>query len=357
MNTKMDINKKMNMDIKIDIKSEKDENIFSKKDTIPWVEKYRPTSFENIVLDVWNRKILENIIIMKRFPNILFYGPPGTGKTTTIINLIKEYQNHNNEYGKDLIIHLNASDDRGIDIIRNQIQQFVSSKSLFGIGTKFVILDEVDYMTKNAQQALKNLMNLYSNVRFCLICNYISRIERCLQDECINMRFNQLPEKDIIMFLENIVKNEKLNYTNEELNYLQKYYNSDIRSMINFMQTNQNNNYNYKLFDYTTLKNIFIKVVNITDKNELIIFVNSLSIEYNINRKQILLKLIYFLIKEYKLIDINNHIIDNISVDEKSSLIESFMFIIHNENIYEVDYLICYFWYKLKESFSSSISK
>ena len=82
------------------------------------------------------------------FPNLLFYGPPGTGKTTTIINLIDKYQEKYHQKRKGLKIHLNASDDRGIDIIRNQINNFVNTKILFGNGMKFIILDEVDYMTK-----------------------------------------------------------------------------------------------------------------------------------------------------------------------------------------------------------------
>ena len=164
-----------------------------KIDTRPWVEKYRPTQFEDIVLDPLNRKLLENIITQNNFPNLLFYGPPGTGKTTTIINLINKYQDFYNQKRKGLKIHLNASDDRGIDVIRNQINQFVNTKTLFGNGMKFVILDEVDYMTKNAQQALKYLLEINNkNVRFCLICNYISRIDESLQNEFMRLRFNQL---------------------------------------------------------------------------------------------------------------------------------------------------------------------
>ena len=116
---------------------------------------------------------MENILEMKYFPNILLYGPPGTGKTTTIVNLVNSYLKKLNKSSKGLMIHLNASDDRGIDVIRNQINQFVSSSPLFNDGIKFVILDEVDYMTKNAQYALKYLLQSYNkNVRFCLICNY-----------------------------------------------------------------------------------------------------------------------------------------------------------------------------------------
>ena len=100
-----------------------------------------------------------------------------------------------------MVLELNASDERGIDIIRSQICSFVNSKPLFNVGLKFIILDEVDYMTKNAQQALKYLLqNCSTNVRFCLICNYISKIDDGLQNEFIKLRFNQLPKEDIINF-------------------------------------------------------------------------------------------------------------------------------------------------------------
>ena len=149
-------------------------DIMNEKSSIPWVEKYRPSRFEDIVLDEINSNILKSIIEQHHFPNLLLYGPPGTGKTTTIINLIKSIKKNENVDSK-MVIHLNASDDRGIDIIRNQISQFVNSKCLFNSGLKYVVLDEADYMTKNAQQALHNLLETVSgNVRFCLICNYIS---------------------------------------------------------------------------------------------------------------------------------------------------------------------------------------
>ena len=192
------------------------------------IEKYRPVN--EIVLEKNNKIILQNIISQKNFPNLLFYGPPGTGKTTTIINLINEYHKKYYKNSKGLKIHLNASDDRGIDIIRNQINQFVNTKSIFGNGLKFVILDEVDYMTKNAQQALRYLIQQYTdNIRFCLICNYISKIDKSLQDEFITMCFCNLPQKDISCFLHKIIKNEKLNISNKQLKEIQYKFKSDIR--------------------------------------------------------------------------------------------------------------------------------
>lgn len=207
--------------------------------TIPWVEKYRPTSFDDIVLDETNQRILHNIIETDTFPNLLLYGPPGTGKTTTVINLISAYHRRYNQSSKGLTIHLNASDERGIDVIRNQISLFVNSQSLFTEGLKVVVLDEVDYMTKNAQQALKYLLQEFTaNVRFCLICNYISRIDESLRNEFLQLRFNQLPHDRIIQFIQDINIREKVNISHQQLCSIQRLFKSDIRSMINYMQSN-----------------------------------------------------------------------------------------------------------------------
>ena len=110
---------------------------------IPWIESFRPKNFEHIILDPLNKQILKNIIDTYYFPNLLFFGPPGTGKTTTIINLINAYQENKGIKNKDLIIHLNASDERGIDIIRNQINYFVNSKPLFNNGMKSLIFNSI----------------------------------------------------------------------------------------------------------------------------------------------------------------------------------------------------------------------
>jgi replication factor C subunit 3/5 len=140
---------------------------------------------------------------------------------------------------KDLVIQLNASDERGIDIIRNHILQFVNSKCMFSTGMKFVVLDEVDYMTKNAQHALRYLIDMYSNsVRFCLICNYISRIDEGLQTEFLKIRFNNLPKHNIYGFLKHITVSENIPITDKKIEDIQQMYGSDIRSMINFIQCN-----------------------------------------------------------------------------------------------------------------------
>jgi replication factor C subunit 3/5 len=270
---------------------------------IPWVEKYRPSHFDDIVLDPINRKIFQNIISNNNFPNLLFYGPPGTGKTTTIINIINDYQTKHNQKNKGMVIHLNASDERGIDIIRNQIYQFVKSKNFFEVGMKFVILDEVDYMTKNAQQALKYLLQSSSyNVRYCLICNYISKIDESLKNEFICIRFNQLPKTDIYKFIKNISINEKLNLSDNAIDTIQKTYNSDIRSMINFIQLNQNIDIlDYNIIDDTIWEKIHdLLNSKTTSKNDIIKYIRNISIHYNNDIKNIMKNYFNYIIRNKK---------------------------------------------------------
>ena len=266
-----------------------------------WVEKYRPKLFEEIVLDTLNKQILSNIIETQYFPNLLFYGPPGTGKTTTIINLINAYQEKVGVKKKDLIIHLNASDERGIDIIRNQINFFVNSKPLFNNGIKFVILDEVDYMTKNAQQALRYLLQNYTcNVRFCLICNYISRIDEGLQNEFIRLKFNQLPKEKIINFLNNISISENLDLSPKTLSSIQNLYKSDIRSMINFIQSNQNiKAESLNIIDNDVWIILLNKILNGEKIDIINSFIHSISIDYNIDKKNIIKDFLNYIIKNY----------------------------------------------------------
>ena len=265
--------------------------------TIPWVEKDRPTSFDSTILGKNNEQIIDTILDSNDFPNLLFFGPPGTGKTTTITNLINAYQEQNNEKYKELIIHLNASDDRGIDIIRNQIANFVNSKHLFNKGMKFIILDEVDYMTKTAQLALKYIIeNNSSNARFCLICNYITKIDNTLQHEFVRMKFNKLPRKAIYDHLSNIIKQEKIHYCSQALDSIIDYYDSDMRSMINTLQNNayiQNNYYNETEL-YKTLFSIITSKSLTTYENKLALFLD----KYNIEKKQFIIRFFFFLLNK-----------------------------------------------------------
>ena len=287
------------------------------QENIPWTEKYRPSNFDNIVLDPNNKTLFMNMLDRKYFPNLLLYGPPGTGKTTTIINLINEYQRI--KKNKSLVIHLNASDERGIDIIRNQIYQFVKTKNLFETGYKFVVLDEVDYMTKNAQQALKYLLQICgNNVKFFLICNYISKIELSLQHEFVCIRFNQLPKQKIREFIREICDKENLNLTDQNIDTIQSLHKSDIRSMINFIQLNQNIIVQQSnIIDNNVWKRLYNLFTEEKDEKNIKTFIHMLSINYNIDKKQI--------IKDYY-----NYLILNQPEMITTEVIDKMEIVIHN---------------------------
>jgi len=301
---------------------------------IPWVEKYRPDSFNKLILDPLNKSIFDNMIKNNYIPNLLLFGPPGTGKTTTIINLIKIFQKNNNQLNKGLMIHLNASDERGIDTIRTQISQFVNSQSFFLNGMKFVILDEVDYMTKNAQHALKYIIqDFHKNVRFCLICNYISKIDETLQNDLLRLRFNKLPKTNIIEFLKNICKSENINISTNNLNCIQELYKSDIRSMINYIQTNENNIND--ILD-TTVWDDFIEIIKSKKDHKLISnHFNKISEKYNMVVKHI--------IKDFL-----NYIINNKKEYISKKLLDFTEFILHIPNAPN-EYIITYFSISLHE--------
>lgn len=149
---------------------------------------------------------MNRLIDEGRLPHLLFYGPPGTGKTSTILAVAKQI------YGSkaaQMTLHLNASDDRGIGVVRNNIQEFASTRRLFSSGFKLVVLDECDAMTKDAQFALRRVIEKYaSSTRFCLICNYVNKIIPALQSRCTRFRFAPLPREYIRVRVKEIAQQE-----------------------------------------------------------------------------------------------------------------------------------------------------
>ena len=206
-------------------------------EAVPFVEKYRPQTLDGIVLDPQNRRIFARIVETGHVPHLCIHGPPGTGKTTTAHQLIRAL----GYITKGSVIQLNASDDRGVAVIRNTVHQYVESSTLFTTGLKFVILDEVDSMTADAQQALRCLLQECPNtVRVFIICNYMSLIDQSLKDEFVCIRFNCMPEADTTEFLMRIVEGEQLQGVDKvQIERIQALYGSDIRSMVNHMQSHQ----------------------------------------------------------------------------------------------------------------------
>lgn len=201
---------------------------------LPWTETYRPKELEHIVFEPTTESIFYPIVSKNFFPNMLFYGPPGTGKTTTIMCLLKRYQDTYGHYNN--VIHLNASDERGIEIIRNQLYTFVHSRGLFHNPLKFVVLDEVDSMTKQAQASLLNLI-IVPNVRFCLICNYISKLIPDLRDYLLLIPFyNTFRHEE---YIQNIIQKENITIEKSVIEDIKTHYYPDMRSFVNCLQLYQ----------------------------------------------------------------------------------------------------------------------
>ncbi|XP_047080079.1 replication factor C subunit 3-like [Lolium rigidum] len=204
----------------------------------PWVEKYRPQSLADVaahrdIVDTIDRLTDEN-----RLPHLLLYGPPGTGKTSTILAVARKI--YGSQYG-NMILELNASDERGIGVVRQQIQDFASAHSLsFGAkpAVKLVLLDEADAMTKDAQFALRRVIEKYTrSTRFALICNHVNKIIPALQSRCTRFRFAPLDGSHVTERLQHIIKSEGLDVDEGGLTALVRLSNGDMRKALNILQS------------------------------------------------------------------------------------------------------------------------
>ena len=269
-------------------------------DDIPWVEKYRPSSISTIILSEENQKIVKSVFQHNYIPNILFYGPPGTGKTTTVIQIIREYQEIHRESKQGLMIHLNASDERGVEVIRSQINAFVTSKTFYGKGLKFVVLDEVDYMTKNAQQALTYVLQEHnSQIRFFLICNYISKIDETLQSYFMKMNFNHLPKEKMVTFLLDIAAKEKLELTSKQAKDVCDLFNSDIRSMINYLQLNKKGTKSQDILNVAVWETLYTMVLQNENINNITREVQRIATVYNTDPVSVVKDFLNYAILKY----------------------------------------------------------
>ncbi len=208
----------------------------SNKEELPWIEKYRPNNLSQIESNNNILSTLKNLIENNKFPHLLFYGPPGTGKTSAILACA------NHLYKKcidSFVIHLNASDERGIDVVRERIKDFCYAGVLFNENKpKLVILDEADSMTSDAQLALRQIVvNNTKRVRFCLICNYVNKIIPQLQSRFSKFRFKPIDDCGIINKLNYIIDKEQITCDNYSLNILAKKSKGDMRKLINILQS------------------------------------------------------------------------------------------------------------------------
>ena len=248
----------------------------------PWVEKYRPTSLEQVAshghivstrtlppharcmrrsgaVDARGRRTtpapaarpsrlchrspvpsaptrpVSHLIKEDKLPHLLFYGSPGTGKTSTILACARQL------YGphyQSMVLELNASDDRGIDVVRNRIKDFASTRKIFSSGVKLIILHEAYNMTGTAQAALRRVIEKYTkNARFCLICNYSGKIIPALQSRCTKFRFAPLRRDEIVGRLRDIIAKEKVDCDDAALEALIRLSGGDMRKCLNVLQS------------------------------------------------------------------------------------------------------------------------
>ena len=228
---------------------------------IPLIEKYRPSKLDDIKNQEDIKSIFIDMVNNRNIPHMVFYGSAGTGKTSSAIAICKQL--YKDTYN-DNVLELNASDERGIRVVREKIKTF--SQKTTDTDFKIIILDEADAMTNDSQFALRRIIEKYStNTRFILICNYINKIITPLLSRCAVFRFKTMKSIEIEDILMRIIKRENIVIDNKNINYLIK---DDLRRSINNLQKLIFLNRNNKIDDKIELK-YFDDVLNI-DINEII---------------------------------------------------------------------------------------
>jgi replication factor C small subunit len=205
--------------------------------TRPWVEKYRPRSLDDVTNQSSIIKRLKQFIKDKSMPHLIFSGQAGTGKTTSALAMIRDL--YGNKMASNVThLELNASDARGIDVIRTYVKDFAKAKPPIDIPFKTLILDEADNMTAPAQQALRRTMEKYTkNCRMILICNYSNKIIPPIQSRCVVFRFSPLTDNDLKERIKFVSNEENITITSDGLNALADISGGDCRRAINYLQS------------------------------------------------------------------------------------------------------------------------
>ncbi len=200
-----------------------------------WTEKYRPSKFTELIGQDEIVKRVSSLVKSMNIPHLLLAGPAGTGKSTMALIIVKEL------YGdkwRENYLELNASDERGINVVREKVKGFARTKSLGDVPFKIIFLDEADALTPEAQQALRRTMENYSaTCRFIMSCNYSSKIIDPIQSRCVLFRFKLLEKKDIEKVIKRIAENEKLEIPQEAVEVIYEGSEGDCRRSINLVQS------------------------------------------------------------------------------------------------------------------------
>lgn len=200
-----------------------------------WVEKYRPKKLDDVIGQDAVIKGLKSYVISKNLPNLMFSGHPGTGKTASAIALVKELFG---DTWRNTFIELNASDERGIDVVRGKIKEFARSSTIGDAEFKVIFLDESDALTSEAQAALRRTMENYTDIcRFILSCNYSSKIIEPIQSRCSVYKFRRLPDEAIVDRIIYIAKEENLDISAGAINAIKYVAQGDMRRAINALQS------------------------------------------------------------------------------------------------------------------------
>ena len=314
-------------------------SINPKENKVTWVEKYRPNSVDDLISQEFIKDTMKQFIKKKRMPHLLFYGPPGTGKTSTILSVAKIIYGVNY---KNMILELNASDDRNIKVVREQIKEFAKTQNNFSIFMtdksnmvkyKLIILDEIDSMTQDAQFCLRRIMETYSdNTRFCLICNYINKVIPALQSRCCKVLFSQLDVDLALDRLQDICKDENIDYEVEALRSIIVDNNGDMRKCINMLQAmslsyGKISKKDTEIIDSCMIDRIFNILLN-TSENEIIESFLEIYIESKLSTSDIIKCLIDRILKLNLENQIKNHLVISLAkIDSYGSLRSNYIII------------------------------
>ena len=326
------------------------------KYNLPWIEKYRPLEFTSIIShhDILNA--LTKMIQNKNIPHLMFYGPPGIGKTTTILTCAKKMYGENY---KNMILELNGSEDRGINVVREQIKDFSMSKQFMSSFTndldnyvKLVILDEADSMTSDAQFALRRIIENYtSNIRFCIICNYDTKIISAIKSRCMIFRFSPIPKQLHLNKIIEICNNEEVKIDLDAIKLIVDLAEGDMRKSINLIQIMYTT---YKFTEITITKSIIYKQIGYPTSDEIqtlinILFDKSISlldtiqqinyykIQYNITTSDILKQITDYLITIIN----NNNTYNIVKILDVFGNLENNMATSYNDNLMLANIISC----------------
>lgn len=213
---------------------------------LPWTEKYRPKSINELMLDDNLKSRVKQLVVDKSIPNLIFTGPPGIGKTSTIRSIARELYG---EYANRAVLELNASDDRGIKSIQGDIINFCKTKLIYPKGQekkyssyKLIILDEADNIVERVQPQINNIMEIYKNtVKFAFTCNSSSNIIEAIQSRCLILRYMRLNQQMIVKRLKEITTIEKVKCEENALKKISDLSHGDMRAAVNILQLVFNN--------------------------------------------------------------------------------------------------------------------